>query len=152
ALYSLPPRGTWSFADSFERGDLEAFAGLGMKQMAARHSAAVVASPGGEHDRALRVLLEPGDPPMRGNHRAEMRLRATRLGSMNEYRFRAWVPSGWIDQATETVVAQWHSVPDFWCGHAHVSGPLLLVIAGGRWILWSAWDERALARNQFGSG
>lgn len=151
-LYSLPPRGRWSFVQSFESGDLRAFARPGSIQAGSRHAATVVTSPARGGGHALHVRLGPDDRPVRGNHRAELRLRPTRLGSTNEYAFGVLVPSGWTERESETVIAQWHSVPDRWRGKAHVPAPLALGIAAGRWILWTTADAHALARGQFGSG
>lgn len=146
ALYSRPPRAPWTIAESFESSGLGALDRPGARQTCCAHSLQVVATPARNGAHALRVELDAGDPLVRGNHRAEIRLPAARQGSSNDYAFSIFIPPDWEEDATGTIVAQWHSVPDRWLGEGFLPSPLQLVVARGRWELSSAWDDRAVVR------
>src|SRR5690348_8716904 len=64
------------FHDSFAAGNLSAWDGLGMRQLCCDHSVQVGDAPGRTGDRAAKFVLNRNDPEVKGNHRAELRLRA----------------------------------------------------------------------------
>lgn len=141
-IYSLPKDDLLPFREGFESGDLRQWDRLGWKQLCCEHSLRVVDAPVRTGRHAARFELIRGDPLMRGNQRAEVRLPAATMGQEYRYAFSVYLPPDWVADPLPTNLVQWHSVSDKLLLEGGPSMPLRLAVIGDRWIIDNFWDSK----------
>lgn len=92
--------------------------------------------------RVAAFRLRGRDHPVRGNFRAEGRLRSNPLGREAVYDFALSTPAVWPISNQRVIVAQWHATDDFFLLEPGRFPPLELAIEGNRWVIYKAWDAR----------
>lgn len=127
------------FHDSFAVGDLHAWSGIGMRQLCCGYSARVGDAPDRPGQHAVKFVLNRGDPDVKGNQRAELRLRAAEWGHEYDYSMEIFVPAEWTTDSTPVTVVQWHNVPDLWRGEWGLPGSLGIDIRGDEWVIGMNW-------------
>jgi len=100
---------------------------------------------GGQNVALFRV--QPTDPLVKHNHRAEARLLSNRLGREAVYHVVLATPPSWTPSPQRVIVAQWHGTDDFFLLERGRFPPLELAIEGDRWVLFKAWDARLLSHD-----
>jgi hypothetical protein len=136
--------GSKEFADGFEGGDLSAWQ-VGETEFCCDRSAMIVSTGAREGNRALKVSLAPEDPRVAGSKRAEVRLKAVKLGEERWYAFSLFIPEGWHSIPEVATIAQWHAVDDKLLGEVGRAPPLRLVIKDDQWSIASHWDSRRMS-------
>lgn len=143
-IYSWPKDDLLPFTEGFESGDLRQWQRLGWRQLCCAYSMQVVQAPepvaSGRH--AARFELRRGDPDVRGNQRAEVRLPAAALNGEYRYAFSVWLPPDWVADPLPVNLVQWHSVSDKLLLEGGPSMPLRLAVIGDRWIIDNFWDSQ----------
>lgn len=94
----------------------------------------------GRSVRAFRV--EPDEALVKGNHRAELRLRPNALGQRVWYRISAFIPDDWIRSERHSIVFQWHGSRDVLLLEPGKYPPLDIGIQGDHWTIHKSWDDR----------
>lgn len=141
-IYSLPKDELLPFREGFESGDLRQWDRLGWKQLCCDHSLRVVTEPIRSGRHAARFELVRGDPLVRGNQRAEVRLPAATMGREYRYAFSLYLPADWVPDPLPTNLVQWHSVSDKLFLEGGPSMPLRLAVIGDQWIIDNFWDSK----------
>jgi hypothetical protein len=141
-IYSLPKDELLPFRENFETGDLRQWDRLGWKQLCCEHSLRVVTDPVRSGRYAARFELVRGDPLVRSNQRAEVRLPAATMGQEYRYMFSVFLPADWVADSLPTNLVQWHSVSDKLLLEGGPSMPLRLAVIGDRWIIDNFWDSK----------
>ena len=145
-IYSLPKDDMLPFGDGFESGDLRQWDRVGWKQLCCEHSMRVASQPVRSGQFAARFELNRGDPLIRGNQRAEVRLPAAAMGQEYRYRFSVFLPADWVTDPLPVNLAQWHSVSDKLLLEGGPSMPLRVAVIGDRWIIDNFWDSKRVTK------
>lgn len=147
-IYSLPKDELLPFADDFESGDLRQWRRLGWQQLCCEHSMRVVGDgpPPRSGRHVARFELRRGDPLVRGNQRAEVRLPAAAMGGEYRYRFSIYLPADWATDPLPVNLVQWHSVSDKLLLEGGPSMPLRVAVIGDRWIVDNFWDSKRVTK------
>lgn len=111
-------------------------------QACCKDSTALVRDPANQASFARRFSIAVDEPLVRGNHRAELRLRPNRLGETVWYRAGVLVPAGWTINEERAITLQWHGSKDFFIGETGRAPPLEIEVIGDRWVIAKAWDDR----------
>lgn len=97
----------------------------------------------GRPARLFRV--RPNDPLVKGNYRAELRLRPHAVGEHVWYRGQIFVPKDWQPSPLHVIAMQWHGTRDVFLFEPGRPAPLQLSIIDDRWEITKAWDQRFLS-------
>ncbi len=141
-IYSLPQDDRLPFREDFASADLRQWSRLGAKQLCCEHSLRVVADPLRPGRHAARFELDRGDPLVRSNQRAEVRLPSATMGDQYRFAFSVYLPPDWVADPIPTNLVQWHSVSDKLLLEGGPSMPLRLAVIGDRWIIDNFWDTK----------
>ncbi|CAN5304303.1 polysaccharide lyase [soil metagenome] len=141
-IYSLPKDELLPFREDFQSGNLSQWNRLGWRQLCCEHSLRLVSDPMRPDRQAARFELNRGDPLVRSNQRAELRLPAANMGAEYRFAFSVYLPPDWTADDMPTNLVQWHSVSDKLLFEGGPSMPLRLVVIGDRWIIDNFWDSK----------
>jgi hypothetical protein len=141
---NAPSTGELPFHDSFARGDLSSWDGIGMRQLCCEHSIQIRNAPLRPGQRAAEFMLKRSDPDVKGSRRAELRLHAAQWNQAYDYSMRVFVPTDWVIDSVPVTVAQWHNVPDLWRLEWGLPSVLRLDIRGDEWVLELCWGSGQL--------
>ncbi|MEZ5933583.1 MAG: polysaccharide lyase [Alphaproteobacteria bacterium] len=94
---------------------------------------------------AVLFRVRPTDPLVKGNYRAELRLRPNAIGQSVWYRGRIFVPNGWKESQHHVIAMQWHGTRDVFLFEPGRPAPLQLSIIDDRWEITKSWDQRLLS-------
>ncbi len=144
------PRDDWlPFDDDYRHADLSAWDRLGWRQLCCAHSATIVPDPLVPQRSVVKFELRRGDPLVRGNQRAEVRLPAAAMGDEMRYAVRLFVPADWQPDPLQTNLVQWHSVADKLLLEGGPAQPLRLVVIGNEWFIVNLWDAKRVTKWPF---
>ena len=145
-FYSLPKDDLLPFRDGFESGDLRQWQRWGWRQLCCAHSMQVVSEPVRSGRHAARFELVRGEPNVRGNQRAEVRLPAAQMGGEYRYAISIFLPPDWVGDPLPVNLVQWHSVSDKLLLEGGPSMPLRLAVVGDQWIIDNFWDAKRVTK------
>jgi len=145
------------FFDDFETGGFSRWSNI---ETCCDHSANLVPNPRGS-GTVLRMELRYADPRVANGPRSE--LTTLRNPAPNDFPnlfggpgdefwwgFRVLVPEEWVDEAADVVVHQIHGQPMLEEGEQWRSPPFSVNIQGGRWKVWSRWDNSPITVGTYG--
>jgi len=133
----------------FESGDLDVWRDKGAIHVCCDDSIVLVDAPVRSGTKAARFTLRRDDADVKGSRRAEVRMKAGRIGDEYRYAFSLFLPTDWRDEQVPATLAQWHAVPDKWLAEAGRSPPLRLMTMDGKWLLAVIWDSKRVSRRPF---
>lgn len=105
-------------------------------------STRLVRDPLAPHRMVRKFSIAPDEPLVKGNHRAELRLRPNALGQDVWYRVSAFIPDDWVPSDRHSIIFQWHGTRDMLLLEPGKYPPLDIGIEGNHWTVHKSWDNR----------
>ncbi|MBN9145386.1 MULTISPECIES: polysaccharide lyase [unclassified Novosphingobium] len=105
-------------------------------------STRLVANPLNPQRMVREFRVAPTEPLVKGNHRAELRLRPNALGQEVWYRVSVFIPEDWVPSPRHSIIFQWHGSRDVLLLEPGKYPPLDIGIESDHWTIHKSWDNR----------
>ena len=132
---------------SFENGNLLNWG----CELPKKYSAKIVNYPVNHGKHAVKMELRHGDPKFNLGHRAELNdLHFKAPFNKNIwYRFNVFIPTSWPNEDIRCLIAQWHSMPDWFLGEVLRSPALGIEYRNKSFKIRICYNENKIQRDNY---